>query len=73
MRSTVGAFGLFVGRNEIGKTTILQALTLLNRTESVSNLDLCHEMDEELKSEMNIVEGEFELTKKDSKKVTDKD
>ena len=65
---TVGDLAAFVGRNESGKTTILQALTLLNRTESVSDLDLCDEMDEELKSEMNIVEGEFELTKKDSKK-----
>ena len=62
---TVGDLAAFVGRNESGKTTILQALTLLNRTESVSDLDLCDEMDEELKSEMNIVEGEFELTKKE--------
>ena len=61
----MGDLAAFVGRNESGKTTILQALTLLNRTESVSDLDLCDEMNEELKSEINIVEGEFELTKKE--------
>ena len=59
----MGDLAAFVGRNESGKTTILQALTLLNRTESVSDLDLCDEMNEELKSEINIVEGEFELEK----------
>ena len=30
---TVGDLAAFVGRNESGKTTILQALTLLNRDE----------------------------------------
>ena len=69
---TVGDLAAFVGRNESGKTTILQALTLLNRTESVSDLDLCDEMDEELKSEMNIVEGEFELTKKEISLIKEK-
>jgi predicted ATP-dependent endonuclease of OLD family len=58
---TVGDLAAFIGRNESGKTTILQALTLLNRDEQVSELDLCDEMDEELKSEIRLVEGEFEL------------
>ena len=62
---SVGDLAAFVGRNESGKTTILQALTLLNREEKVSDLDLCDEMDEELKSEINLVEGEFELTSSD--------
>ena len=35
----VGDLAAFVGRNESGKTTILQALTLLNKEEKVSELD----------------------------------
>ena len=59
---TVGDLAAFVGRNESGKTTILQALTLLNRDEEVSDLDLCDEMVDELKEGMKIVEGEFYLS-----------
>ena len=58
---TVGDLAAFVGRNESGKTTILQALTLLNKDEEISELDLCDEMSEELKDEMKLAEGEFEL------------
>ena len=58
---TVGDLAAFVGRNESGKTTILQALTLLNRDEKVSELDLCDEMNEELKEEMRLAEGEFDF------------
>ena len=58
---TVGDLAAFVGRNESGKTTILQALTLLNRDERVSELDLCDELSEELKGEIKLAEGEFEL------------
>ena len=58
---TVGDLAAFVGRNESGKTTILQALTLLNRDEEVSELDLCDEMNEELKEEMRLAEGDFDL------------
>jgi len=57
----VGDLAAFVGRNESGKTTILQALTLLNRDEQVSELDLCDEMNEELKEEIRLAEGEFNL------------
>ena len=59
---TVGDLAAFVGRNESGKTTILQALTLLNRDEQVSELDLCDEMNEELKEEMRLAEGDFDLS-----------
>lgn len=59
---TVGDLAAFVGRNESGKTTILQALTLLNRDEEVSELDLCDEMNEELKNEMKLAEGDFNLS-----------
>ena len=58
---TVGDLAAFVGRNESGKTTILQALTLLNRDEQISELDLCDEMSEELKEEIKLAEGEFDL------------
>ena len=57
----VGDLAAFVGRNESGKTTILQALTLLNKEEIVSELDLCDEMTERLKSEIKVVEGDFDL------------
>ena len=57
----VGDLAAFVGRNESGKTTILQALTLLNKDQPVSELDLCDEMTERLKSELKIVEGDFDL------------
>jgi len=57
----VGDLAAFIGRSESGKTTILQALTMLNRDEMISELDLCDEMTEHLKSEIRIVEGDFEL------------
>jgi predicted ATP-dependent endonuclease of OLD family len=59
---TVGDLAAFVGRNESGKTTILQALTLLNKDEKISDLDLCDELSEELKGEVILAEGEFELS-----------
>ena len=63
----VGDLAAFVGRNESGKTTILQALTLLNREHQLSDLDLCDEMVEELKNEINLAEGEFELNHNETK------
>jgi len=59
---SVGDLAAFVGRNESGKTTILQALTLLNKDEKITELDLCDEMSEELKSEITLAEGEFALS-----------
>ena len=69
---TVGDLAAFVGRNESGKTTILQALILLNRDEIVSDLDLCDEMVEELKSEIKLVEGEFDLNENEIELIRDK-
>ncbi len=63
---TVGDLAAFVGRNESGKTTILQALTLLNKNEIVSDLDLCDEMNEELKNKINLAEGDFDLNQHES-------
>jgi len=69
---TVGDLAAFVGRNESGKTTILQALTLLNKDEEVSELDLCDEMSEELKSEVRLAEGEFDLNAKETNLIKEK-
>ena len=68
----VGDLAAFVGRNESGKTTILQALTLLNKDEIASDLDLCDEMVEELKSEVKLAEGEFELNTNEINMIKDK-
>ena len=69
---TVGDLAAFVGRNESGKTTILQGLILLNRDEIVSDLDLCDEMVEELKSEIKVAEGVFELNEREREFVKEK-
>jgi len=69
---TVGDLAAFVGRNESGKTTILQALTLLNKDERISELDLCDEMNEELKNEIKLAEGEFDLTQNEKNMLKEK-
>tara|TARA_Y100000780_G_scaffold67472_1_gene60518 strand:- start:306 stop:2318 length:2013 start_codon:yes stop_codon:yes gene_type:complete len=68
----VGDLAAFIGRNESGKTTILQGLILLNRDEIVSDLDLCDEMVEELKSEIKVAEGVFELNEHEREFVKEK-
>jgi len=68
----VGDLAAFVGRNESGKTTILQALTLLNKDERISELDLCDEMNEELKNEIKLAEGEFDLTQNEKNMLKEK-
>jgi len=68
----VGDLAAFVGRNESGKTTILEALTLLNKDSKISELDLCDEMAEELKAELNLVEGDFELSEKETSIIREK-
>ncbi|MFQ6025563.1 MAG: AAA family ATPase, partial [Nitrosopumilaceae archaeon] len=68
----VGDLAAFIGRNESGKTAILQGLMLLNKEEKISDLDLCDEMADELKSEIKIVEGEFELLNKETKLIKEK-
>ncbi|NJK77690.1 MAG: ATP-binding protein, partial [Nanoarchaeota archaeon] len=65
----VGDLAAFVGRNESGKTTILQALTLLNKDEKISDLDLCDELSEELKGEITLAEGEFELNSNETELI----
>ncbi len=68
----VGDLAAFVGRNESGKTTILEALTLLNKDTKLSELDLCDEMTEELKSEIKLAEGEFVLSEKETSLIREK-
>ena len=68
----VGDLAAFVGRNESGKTTILQALTLLNKDEGLSDLDLCDEMADDLKQEMRIAEGEFDLNGNEQSLIRDR-
>src|SRR5574337_904078 len=68
----VGDLAAFVGRNESGKTTILEALTLLNKDTKLSELDLCDEMTEELKSEVKLAEGEFVLSEKETELIREK-
>jgi len=68
----VGDLAAFVGRNESGKTTILQALTMLNKEESVSELDLCDEMTDRLKSEIRIVDGNFDLNHDETEIIREK-
>jgi len=68
----VGDLAAFIGRNESGKTTILEALTLLNKDSKASELDLCDEMADELKSEIRLAEGDFELNEKEIKLIQEK-
>ena len=68
----VGDLAAFVGRNESGKTTILQALTMLDKDEIISELDLCDEMTESLKSEIRVVEGDFELNQDETEIIKEK-
>jgi len=68
----VGDLAAFVGRNESGKTTILQALTMLDKDEIISELDLCDEMTERLKSEIKIVEGDFELNQDETEIIKER-
>ena len=65
----VGDLGAFIGRNEAGKTTILEALTLLNKDSKISELDLCDEMTTELKKEINLAEGILELSNEETELI----
>ena len=69
---TIGDLAAFIGRNESGKTTILQALMLLNVDEIISELDLCDEMTDVLKSEIRIIEGEFGLIEEETEMIKEK-
>jgi energy-coupling factor transporter ATP-binding protein EcfA2 len=58
----VGDIAALVGKNESGKTALLEALTHLNKDASIAELDLCDEMHESLREGSVIVEGLFEFS-----------
>ena len=45
---------------------------MLNRDEVISELDLCDEMSEELKEEIRLAEGEFELNQHEIEMLKEK-
>jgi energy-coupling factor transporter ATP-binding protein EcfA2 len=58
----VGDIAALVGKNESGKTTLLEALTHLNKDSQIEELDLCDELHEHLTDGTTIVEGLFTLS-----------
>lgn len=59
---SVRDLAVLIGKNETGKTAILEALSHLNRDTPFRPVDLCDEMYAELEKGVRVVEGEFELT-----------
>jgi predicted ATP-dependent endonuclease of OLD family len=55
----VGDIAALVGKNESGKTALLEALAHLNKDAEIDDLDLCDELHEELNENSVIVEGIF--------------
>src|SRR5437879_3003035 len=63
---TVGDIAALVGKNESGKTALLEALTHLNKEAQIEELDLCDEMHEHLQEGSIIVEGLFEFSREET-------
>src|SRR6266404_2099528 len=59
----VGDIAALVGKNESGKTALLEALTHLNKDAQIEELDLCDEMHEHLQEGSVIFGGLFEFSK----------
>ena len=59
----VGDIAALVGKNESGKTALLEALTHLNKEGEIEELDLCDETHEHLQEGNPIVEGLFEFSR----------
>ncbi len=66
----VGDIAALVGKNESGKTALLEALTQLNQDAQIEELDLCDEMHEEMQEGNPIVEGTFEFSKEEIARIT---
>lgn len=64
----VGDLAALIGKNESGKTALLQALLCLNKDEKIKELDRCDEMWEQFEADPNfrIVEGTFELSEQET-------
>lgn len=69
----VGHLAALIGKNENGKTALLQALVHLNVDSAIGELDRCDEMWDEFQSnpQLRIVEGTFELTTDEKKLIVD--
>jgi AAA ATPase-like protein len=65
----VGDIAALVGKNESGKTALLEALTHLNKDAQIEELDLCDEMHEHLKEGSVVVTGVFEFSKDETAKL----
>jgi AAA ATPase domain len=72
-RVPVGDLAALIGKNESGKTALLQALLHLNLDNPVSYLDRCDQMWEAFENDpgIRIVEGVFELSQGETNAVTD--
>src|SRR5579862_2200355 len=66
---TVGDIAALVGKNESGKTALLEALTHLNKDANVEELDVCDEMHERLREGSIVVEGLFELSEAETASI----
>ncbi len=64
----VGDIAGLVGKNETGKTAILEGLTHLNSNLPIDELDICDELGDQITNETVVVEGTFELSDSDRKK-----
>ena len=60
------------GEITVGDLAAFVGLTLLNRDEKISDLDLCDEMSEELKEEIKLAEGEFDLNEYETEILKEK-
>lgn len=69
----VGDLAALIGKNENGKTALLQALMHLSKELPIKELDRCDEMWDTLQAnpQLRIVEGTFELTSDESKVITE--
>ena len=67
----MGDLAALIGKNESGKTALLQALVHLNKDQEVGELDLCDEMWQafEAEPELRIVEGTFELSAEETAEI----
>src|SRR5712691_5669173 len=69
----VGDLAALIGKNESGKTALLQALVHLKKDQPIKELDLCDEMGEVFEQDANfrVVEGTFELQEKETRAIAE--
>lgn len=59
---TVSDTAALIGKNESGKTAILEALAHLNKDKPINEQDICDDLVDDLKPDDRIVDGLFDLT-----------